>query len=818
MKGQVKWFNRAKGFGFIEPEDGDDLFVHISQVRGEIKDGDTVEFEIGEGPKGPIAINVKLLSKGKGTGGQSGNTTRSSRNFPLSVSIKSLKDNSKVQELFTEIEVNGSILVTWFREKGITGRGNATSQIENAIAKVQEKFHPYCVQVLEWPSGFRSPMDTKRSSHPYISHICRVAIIVHKLEIEVDDTSKYQASLTHAVHDYLVDKGKKKWTLLGDETGGLGEFTGHPEPKYLTSAMCWVAIPPGSNPRKLGLTFHATGNLNDEKSALHELNSDKSIHCFVFPFEQGEIVDGLSKMGKDPHLPFWQDTLPLVLEQISSIESSPFTIDIFVEQVKMLESGNSVLQPIVELLKTTLNDREGWKKINFDELWVLSKKPCEHPWIGYPDALGHILVDKPKRDDEARESVKSLRKRTIQASYRQSSLKGSIRNALMSTARPLEFLKSLSDISSEDLRDYIQPFFSTAINETLLSLSSGEWQDLLLHMDTHSKSKQGQNATALIHGFVNIDQTLDKLPNNSDKFDFLLAMLGTSNHIGAITQANQCTNQIELLIEGGFEPRPNRMKKFQNLSGGSKDNVFDFTHIHQLWDIPEESSDIDEETARYLGAQAQSRALRAKGDDFEEAVLIENFLRLQDFLNHDELNRRYTLHSELLMDQGDYDGARLNLEDKLPKKIEVNAKSLRNGFYLAALMKSCALSGANKSDFAEYSKSVKASFNEYHPSQRIAYWCARWASEIGQVASPVVEQCCNHLIGLMETPLFTHDAAGIILGCELLDLKNRGLIDVDVESFMENVLSNSAETTREWVAAHPPNAEDWLAPLNFNYR
>ena len=57
-QGTVKWFNQKKGFVFIEQEDGEDLFVHYTQVEGEIKDGDSVEFEVGEGPKGPNAINV----------------------------------------------------------------------------------------------------------------------------------------------------------------------------------------------------------------------------------------------------------------------------------------------------------------------------------------------------------------------------------------------------------------------------------------------------------------------------------------------------------------------------------------------------------------------------------------------------------------------------------------------------------------------------------------------------------------------------------------------------------------------------------------
>lgn len=63
-KGSVKWYDPEKGFGFIAPESGgDDLFVHRSALTdGIVYEGDQVEFEVGESPKGPRAEQVQLVN------------------------------------------------------------------------------------------------------------------------------------------------------------------------------------------------------------------------------------------------------------------------------------------------------------------------------------------------------------------------------------------------------------------------------------------------------------------------------------------------------------------------------------------------------------------------------------------------------------------------------------------------------------------------------------------------------------------------------------------------------------------------------------
>lgn len=85
MQGTVKWFSTEKGYGFIEQDDGEDVFVHHSDIQGtgfkDLDEGEKVEFDLVDGPKGPKAENVVRLdapdSSGSGSGSGGGGSSSS---------------------------------------------------------------------------------------------------------------------------------------------------------------------------------------------------------------------------------------------------------------------------------------------------------------------------------------------------------------------------------------------------------------------------------------------------------------------------------------------------------------------------------------------------------------------------------------------------------------------------------------------------------------------------------------------------------------------------------------------------------------------
>ena len=200
-----------------------------------------------------------------------------------------------------------------------------------------------------------------------------------------------------------------------------------------------------------------------------------------------------------------------------------------------------------------------------------------------------------------------------------------------------------------------------------------------------------------------------------------------------------------------------------------------------------------------------------------EAQEIENHL-YEHTGNEDDKLRRIILRSELLMDQGDYSKALAVMNTEVQELSEdLNKLLKKNSYYMATFLKLYALSGQPLSALEHLVSSIPGLLNDHHPSQRIAYWTLRWIHLTNANLDNLKDVCLNKLNSLTEVPLFRHDAPGVILACELLDLQSKGY-KVDGKAFFDDVKINSQTTTQEWLEQHPPNEEDWLAPLNFNYR
>ena len=716
---------------------------------------------------------------------------------------------AKTEDINKSIESDGAVLLTWFRDKvGIAG--NISNVREELFESVRQHFSEHTVRDLDWPNVDRV-MDTKRTTHPYISDINRLTLILEGQGSTIED-SDFKDAVTYAVHDYVIQVAQNHWTILGDETGQFEEFRGREGNDGRISTMIWVAIPPQSSlPKIPNLYFHGTNDHEELLLTLNDLLNEESVRIYSFSYEEGVVVAGQNKISRNPLLYMWNDTLPLVIEHLMNNENVEHPIQVFVEQIKQLQSGIGVLDSLISEYKTSLQSRV-WSQLEVKESFVLQKKPCEHPWMGYPDAVGHLFG--PLAQEVLGEAYIQLEERIIASPYRQSSLNGSIRQLHKDTARPLVFLQSLSDISLNDQRDYVEVFLSQAITECLSKLNNADWERLLRHMKETARTKQGQEATALIHQHTDIKATLDVLKHPATKFDFALAMLGTSNHIGAKIQAELCQDIAFNLMDEGYKPPKERLMKFENLLKGKADNYFDFSHI-----MPYElSEEMGQEEINFLGAQAQSRALRSHHNDRLEAQEIENHL-YEHTGNEDDKLRRIILRSELLMDQGDYSKALAALTTEVIDELSEDLNKLlkKDSYYMASFLKLCALSGQPLSALERLASSIPGLLNDHHPSQRIAYWTLRWIHLTNANLDNLRDVCLKKLNSLTEVPLFRHDAPGVILACELLDLQSKGY-NIDGKTFFDDVKINSQTSTQEWLDLHPPNEEDWLAPLNFNYR
>ena len=819
--GTIRTYFPNRGFGFLEE---DDLFFHIKSIPRAIhpfiEEGLKVNYTKELGEKGPIAIISSTVDE-----------LESIEEIPkfsgeyIIVDPKKILIEETIENIKTSVDQNGAILIPGVLRRFPNSFGevreNAEEDVVGKIEKhLQKTFDDLSVTRYDLFRPKKKPDGTSIIGHPFLQTISPFTWLIRKKSVDVSFRPRMMPdALLQFIYAHIIEQDEDSWVIVGDETGDLNEFKGM-EPTNHQASMGWVIIPPKSDLPSLPPSFHVHEDEEHMNIATDYLLSSRGVQLYQFQYASGTRIEGVPSESAQSHLNFWKDTLPLVLNKISEHSEVIPKVRIYIERVGELEPGINPVTALLSNWKLAMGD--DW--VNIEKAIVLAKNPLEHPWLGYPDAVGFINSPRSWNNPELKTKIAELKKRLVESPYRQYEL-GKINGLFMTKQPPVQFVKALFDFPQRDMKEYIVEYYGQQLKQRIEVLAERDWYVILEEMEQHSGGLQGQNATSVIFDHTNIEQTLSKLRTDSLKFSFLMALMGCSNHNGDTDRSQFCKINIGELMDSEFKPTRQQSMHFLNLSNGANDNEFDFSiddeEIQLLMEQVQDGFQDDIER-KLAGAYAQTLGLRCTDDDLELAGEIEELLRSDSVRDPFSLNhaRRLNIKAELLLARGENIRARTFMEVDVPSEIGNDLLSIvrTDGFFLACLLKSCALCEEDSTKFMVYSSYVEAMLDNRHPSQRIAYWTARWAWQIGRENDPIVQICIDHLIGMTSNEIFTKEAPGLILSCELLDLSALGLIEFDAQEFYNIVLQNSTTSTRVWVEENPPNEEDWLAPLTYNYR
>jgi hypothetical protein len=423
---------------------------------------------------------------------------------------------------------------------------------------------------------------------------------------------------------------------------------------------------------------------------------------------------------------------------------------------------------------------------------VISKTPCEHPWMAYPDALGHLM--KKKKTGLDSDLIGRTLNRMIQTPYRQSTLHNQITGLLGNRTKPLEFLKSLYTLELEDVRDYVRPFFSKTMATSLENLNEAAWQSLLREIENRSGDETGQKITSYILEQVDIKKSFEDFKQMGTMFDLAIATLGSANHMNSNAMAHLAIDLVETLLEKGYRPPVARERKYRSLRGGYRNNRFDFRHVENFLSLPIGDEPPSEDMMRYLGSQSVARGLRNHGADVQEALAIEEHIRshTQDFPS---LERRYTYYAELLLLE-EKPQESMDALHELLERVDSSESDLkkRNNYFLATWLKTRFM-------LSQYDHIGKEKFAlNHHPSERLAFWYLLAANKSNRLNDEQAKVCKSFLESLIDVPEYQTDIGAVIVLSIYHHLKADGLeLNIDIAAHIEGLRARSAPSTIDWL-------------------
>ena len=684
----------------------------------------------------------------------------------------------------------------------------------------------------------------------YLEPHPKEALPIKQRSVELKSSATID-NISRAYQDILrrrLERKPRPWMVFGDETGNpMNEALGKATGKRRLPRMMWIIIEPRvSNLPPTHPYFHASDSEIFSDLTLDLLRGEKGtglaaadgIHCMVFNWVEG---DSLGKGGvESANLAMWNLTLPVVLNKIYRLSDyKPVDVEILIEQADIKEGERPLLAELQRQYKA-----HGPKWLN-PQTWIVKKDPNQHPWIAYTDAVGFVF----DADYISEEERVELTSDYDMLPYRERGLNEHIGPLLKLTSNPKRFLIQLFDLPLGEFNAYSESVLCESTTRALGSLGDEDWEAVIGLTNTNDPR------IARIAQFICdlcSDSMYEGIVSNRIKFEFGMMKLGYSRHKGDWRESELWSDRIDELRVGydWYWPRQDRFWGFINMKNSIGNDRFDFRpeklEEELRWFFPERDGPYPPYARKSAGSVALTKGLRAEreGLDAEEAIRIESRIFEEEPIDNDDLIFRYTMKAELAAEFGDpsdvYELLMVEMTNRLGS-IGLMDRLEENPFLCAVLLKSVVNAEFN----AKYTRSflsilcgkkeidkgkTKRNYLKEHvergnnPSQRVAYWFIRAALKYSRESNRAefadeIRLCADGLIRMISDEKWRRDASGVIIACELLDLSHRGITGIDdPENFLDTVLENSHQSTKDWVAKYPPNKDDWLAPLNFNYR
>ena len=627
------------------------------------------------------------------------------------------------------------------------------------------------------------------------------------------------------LHD-ISKRGGKRWLVFADE---------HMDKRKKLFQYMYTLISPEVDFDSLISTsplFHSSNEKDfaDEVLAISELIA-KEKNIFNYSFEFSPISNDMAENTRDALF----TTLPLVLEIIRTKAKPRYRVQVLAERssTHILDESAQPFDDIIKNAKDINQDKEFRAKTPWP---IVAKNPVEHPYQAYADIMG-------RWPDEKDGSILHHTYSVIKYSENYE-LFVFMKDAIQHSCEPELFFRRLIICDEENIVNYFSE--NEILGESIktafgILLERNEQQKLFDIIKNNSENHISQKIIeALNRRMVKIlikEPSLMRLESTTGQFEFYMNIFSHAIKTDDI-QIMKSANELLNIIGKDLRLRKERLQKLQNLSIIAKQNMFSFD-IDISIPISDEKR-YSKEELNLLGTFATSLFLSGVRENITKGKEIEDLLFHRTDEDVEGYERRLTNKIEIETMEDPQNALRLIKKYDL---LNCQKTSEISGYLLAVCLKCISIVDYESLDETErklkeyaqdFISNKQLNLLPSIPDNRVAYWFLKAyfklfrGGESSEHIQKNVEHCSDFLLELKENEWWKHNCKGIMVSCQLLDLtyhhgdslENYRNKMNEFKFHLESVICSekTADTSKKWIYENYPNEQDWLRPLNYNYR